>query len=445
MIKEMRFRKKKTSSKSETQAELDIKKFHPDATNRSEKLAVLVLKGSVVVGAVFHINSVDNTGEFDPFYIERIKNCIQLMLDKEFIAQLDHEIQVQHTLKNKEIAVKYEEMMVDQANAKDEPENFDQVNLDDRLMTYRGPKGAEAREQQFMRSIRKPDFLRTSLMSTRKVNPRAKSTKTAELAKPKQQTAELVTDELTAAAAVLQKIAGKSVRPRRKSADFKEIKEAKEAQSDKKERIDHECLHIEPLLDPLTGVRMFHIASRNLYDAKIMSKNMIAGQEWFTRVMQEIYKHYAQLASSITSNLKRKIVKAAEVPQDFGEKSAFTDVCEYLANDFFFGVPQHYVDERNTIQAARYLQRTGGRINKVDFESGITVWEAGTLLEIPFPAIDGKRTLHSLWIVAKVLQENTKQEEALNLGNTSSESEEETNETYELKENFGFEEILPEG
>lgn len=109
MIKEMRQRKpKKTSAKSEN---ADQKKDKTIDSDRSEKLAVLVLKGSVVVGAVFHLNSVDNTGEFDPFFIERIKNSIKLMFEKEFIAQVDHEIQTQHTLKNKDIAAKYEEMM----------------------------------------------------------------------------------------------------------------------------------------------------------------------------------------------------------------------------------------------------------------------------------------------------------------------------------------------
>jgi len=48
-------------------------------------------------------------------------------------------------------------------------------------------------------------------------------------------------------------------------------------------------------------------------------------------------------------------------------------------------------------------------------------------------------------VVAKVLKETTVFEDGLNLGNTSSESEEDTYETYELKENFGFDEILPEG
>ena len=32
-----------------------------------------------MVGAVFHVVRDDNTGECDPYYIERIKNCMTMM------------------------------------------------------------------------------------------------------------------------------------------------------------------------------------------------------------------------------------------------------------------------------------------------------------------------------------------------------------------------------
>ena len=38
-----------------------------------------------MVGAVFHVVRDDNTGEFDPYYIERIKNCMSMMFEKELI------------------------------------------------------------------------------------------------------------------------------------------------------------------------------------------------------------------------------------------------------------------------------------------------------------------------------------------------------------------------
>ena len=61
--------------------------------------------------------------------------------------------------------------MIEQYNQeKEEAED----NNDDRLLTMRA-KASDAKETQLMRSLRKPDFLRTSLLSARKPNPRAKS------------------------------------------------------------------------------------------------------------------------------------------------------------------------------------------------------------------------------------------------------------------------------
>jgi len=50
-----------------------------------------------------------------------------------------------------------------QSAPEEDDEILDIVQKEDRLLTYRGPRGTDAKEQQFMRSIRKPDFLRTSL------------------------------------------------------------------------------------------------------------------------------------------------------------------------------------------------------------------------------------------------------------------------------------------
>ena len=34
----------------------------------------------------------DNTGEFDPYFIERIKNSLQLMIDKRFLEVIENDI-----------------------------------------------------------------------------------------------------------------------------------------------------------------------------------------------------------------------------------------------------------------------------------------------------------------------------------------------------------------
>ena len=64
------------------------------------KIVSLVARGHCVVGAVFHVVRDDNTGEFDPYYIERIKNCMSMMFEKELIQQLEAEINKKHTYKN---------------------------------------------------------------------------------------------------------------------------------------------------------------------------------------------------------------------------------------------------------------------------------------------------------------------------------------------------------
>ena len=39
----------------------------------------------MVIGCVFHIMNEDNTGEFDPYGIERMKNAMQMMKNKQFV------------------------------------------------------------------------------------------------------------------------------------------------------------------------------------------------------------------------------------------------------------------------------------------------------------------------------------------------------------------------
>jgi hypothetical protein len=43
--------------------------------------------------------SEDNTGEFDPYGIERMKNAIQMMKSKQFMEALEKEIDEAHTFK----------------------------------------------------------------------------------------------------------------------------------------------------------------------------------------------------------------------------------------------------------------------------------------------------------------------------------------------------------
>ncbi len=52
---------------------------------RSRKLVTFVARSEVVIAGVFHVLDEDNTGEFDPFFVDRMKSALQMMNDKHFI------------------------------------------------------------------------------------------------------------------------------------------------------------------------------------------------------------------------------------------------------------------------------------------------------------------------------------------------------------------------
>lgn len=68
---------------------------------------------------------------------------------------------------------------------------------------------------------------------------------------------------------------------------------------EKIENNDAKFEKVEPIIDPFTGIKLFHIASHNLYEASILTHNMEAGYDWFVKVQRAIYRSYASLASSI--------------------------------------------------------------------------------------------------------------------------------------------------
>ena len=92
------------------------------SNNLKWKLLTLVSRGHCVVGAVFHIDSIDNAAEFDPYYIERIKDCLSLMVEKDLVRQLELEIMQKHTFRNAHNAQQYEARLKEM----DEEEQGDQ-------------------------------------------------------------------------------------------------------------------------------------------------------------------------------------------------------------------------------------------------------------------------------------------------------------------------------
>ena len=99
----------------------------------------------------------------------------------------------------------------------------------------------------------------------------------------------------------MDKLASQGAKRRRRSADSRKIQEeVRRLEGDLHESNDEvKHVKVEPLIDPFTGARMFHIASHNLYDAAILTRNVEAGFTWFMHVQRAIYKSYASLASAI--------------------------------------------------------------------------------------------------------------------------------------------------
>lgn len=94
----MRFRKEDPPGVKEK------RKMKQENLGYVRKVCTLVSQGPMVIGCVFHVINEDNTGEFDPYGIERMKNALQMMRCKKFAEVIETEINQMHTYKllNKE-------------------------------------------------------------------------------------------------------------------------------------------------------------------------------------------------------------------------------------------------------------------------------------------------------------------------------------------------------
>ena len=172
----------------------EIQDHEYKVTDVKFKIITLVSRGHCVIGAVFHVLNPDNAAEFDPYFIERIKNCLSLMVEKDLVRQLEEEIALKHTLRNGHLGRQYEEKLKDmykanEDNGSDEegdvvdlgnyqarspPKRGRTNNFDDegKLLTSRGAVNQPGESRQTtalkqQRSIRNPDFIRQSLLSAR--------------------------------------------------------------------------------------------------------------------------------------------------------------------------------------------------------------------------------------------------------------------------------------
>ena len=155
-------------------------------------MVTLVGRGHCVIAALFHAVSDDNTAEFDPYYIERIKNCLSMMFEKDLVHQLELEIQTKHTYKNKKLAEQFNAKIAEDDNQMDMdnqsgngemPHNQDILRTAQKrkieeehggkLLTSRANHGfknraASTEEENLMRrGVRKTDHVRKSILSQR--------------------------------------------------------------------------------------------------------------------------------------------------------------------------------------------------------------------------------------------------------------------------------------
>ena len=99
-------------------------------------------RGHCVVGAVFHVLNQDNAAEFDPYFIERIKNCLSLMVEKDLVRQLEQEIMQKHTFRNAHLARQYDDKVKEMEKAEQDSgsdEGGDVVDLDNYEAHRRSP------------------------------------------------------------------------------------------------------------------------------------------------------------------------------------------------------------------------------------------------------------------------------------------------------------------
>ena len=84
----------------------------------------------------------------------------------------------------------------------------------------------------------------------------------------------------------MERLASQGAKRRRRSADSRKIQdEVRRLEGDQNEANEEaKQVKVEPLVDPFTGARLFHIASHNLYDAAILTRNVEAGFTWFMHV-----------------------------------------------------------------------------------------------------------------------------------------------------------------
>ena len=165
---------------------------------------------------------------------------------------------------------------------------------------------------------------------------------------------------------------------------------------------------MEPLVDPFTGARLFNIASHNLFDAAVTTRNVEGGFDWFAKVQRAIYKSYAALASAVQQNIKDRYFSDQE-----GTGAQATEDSMFLALQEFFD-PIYNKQQYSTQNRLSMLKKSGGHLpahvarleadtrkNGALFHQGITVVEQGSLIEVPRD-LRGN-TMH-LWTVVRVLQ-----------------------------------------
>lgn len=76
---------------------------YKDIQNHKKQYALgIIFQHDVVIAVVSHVMSYDVKNEFDPLLLERMKNCMKQLAEKEFIKNLYNDLTLNQTLMSSE-------------------------------------------------------------------------------------------------------------------------------------------------------------------------------------------------------------------------------------------------------------------------------------------------------------------------------------------------------
>ncbi|CDW73564.1 UNKNOWN [Stylonychia lemnae] len=357
--------------------------------NKTKKLATIVGRGQLIVGVVCHVLGDDNTGEFDPYFVERIKNAMQIMIDKHFLEVIENDISENNTF-NTKIQAQEEpkkdsraprssslghsniEILESSRRFTDKKKNqiFQDPNMPQQANDFMNKQGTSfgLKKNEYLSNQR---TLQTNMDSPGQQEKRASQKQSTNILNQ-------IDNEFRLATISMHQIQGHQ---RKRSGSVTGNKSLQENKS-KLQQIQNQkgqgssIIKIQPILDNISGVKIYHYALLNNAYASILSKNLL---------------------SSIIPSLKEQAD-----PQPVLEEKAesIDDIMDYIESQLNTNV---------IIIQLIYLQQIKQLKQKFYNSSGsqiFKVYEQGLQVDLPVYNQLTRQSMTSIWIVCKVLTIN---------------------------------------